>query len=68
MINGGKTIAQHGNERLVLGYHKPPEDALSDTSAKAALDNFDALLRAGGASTEVADIEFARWRKVLWYD
>lgn len=62
-------MVQHGNERLVLGYHFP--DVATEAYKKQAQDVLDtlcSLLIAGGATAEpVADIELARWRKVLWH-
>ena len=66
-VDEGRTITQHGNERLVLGYHKPTvvfDDWESE--AEAALARLCKLLEMGGASSEAADIDVARWRKVLW--
>ena len=67
LVEGGKKIIQHGNERLVLGFHKPRDSvAFSEIKAQASVDAFCALLHAGGATAEADDIDFARWRKVLW--
>ncbi|OBZ69049.1 hypothetical protein A0H81_11213 [Grifola frondosa] len=64
-VDGGRKVTQFGNERLVIGAHHPPSS--SPAPARAALDNFCALLRAGGAAPEATDdIDAARWRKVLW--
>lgn len=67
-VNGGRTVTQRGNERLVLGYHKPasPDASFSEIHSRAALTRFCELLKKGGASPEPADIDTARWRKVLW--
>ncbi|KAI0081620.1 2-dehydropantoate 2-reductase [Panus rudis PR-1116 ss-1] len=73
-IDGGRTITQFGNERLVLGYHRPPTstDATPSTTfskdiAREKLDTFSDILKASGANVEpVADMDAARWRKVLW--
>lgn len=71
LVNGGKTVVQHGNERLVLGYHKPKtqtnDGGFSDSEAQAKLDSISDLFRQGGAHVDQADIDVARWRKVLWY-
>ncbi|KAF7795348.1 hypothetical protein EIP86_006505 [Pleurotus ostreatoroseus] len=67
LINSGRTVAQHGNERLVLGYHKPATMGdFSESEAQAKLDSITNLLRQGGAHVEQASIDVARWRKVLW--
>ena len=60
---------QHGNERLVLGYHRPTSasPALSEDVAKKSLGELVELFRAGGSVVEAApDADVARWRKVLW--
>lgn len=37
-VDGGRTITQRGNERLVLGYHKSPNAAnFSQTTSQASL-------------------------------
>lgn len=67
-VDDGKTVTQHGNERLVIGYHKPPiPSAFSETASKFALNHFSDLLVAAGGNVEVSEIDVARWRKVLWY-
>lgn len=67
MLNGGTTVSQHGNERLVLGYHHPRAAiSFSQAQAQSALDTLTLLLRTGGVTVEQADIDVARWRKVLW--
>ncbi|TBU23735.1 ketopantoate reductase PanE/ApbA C terminal-domain-containing protein [Dichomitus squalens] len=67
---GGRRIVQHGNERLVLGYHRPTSHTavhFSEETAKRSLDELVALLRTGGSVVEAApDADVARWRKVLW--
>ena len=68
-VDGGRKIVQHGNERLVLGYHRPasPAAGFSEDAAKNALGELVALLRAGGSVVDAApDADVARWRKVLW--
>jgi 2-dehydropantoate 2-reductase len=67
-VDEGKKIVQHGNERLVLGYHVPNlSNDFSEKRAQEGLDAFCRLLQAGGVTAEhVSDIEAARWRKVLW--
>ena len=68
-IDGGRKIVQHGNERLVLGYHRPTSasPALSEDVAKTSLGELVELFRAGGSVVEAApDADVARWRKVLW--
>ncbi|KAI0693225.1 ketopantoate reductase PanE/ApbA C terminal-domain-containing protein [Cytidiella melzeri] len=66
-VDGGRTVAQHGTERLVIGYHRPASSTLfSEAASQVALDEFCDLLRSGGASVEPSDIDVARWRKVLW--
>ncbi len=66
-IDNGKTVTQYGNERLVIGYHKPPAPvAFSEAASKAALDHFHDLLAAAGGNVEASEIDVARWRKVLW--
>ncbi|KAI0338877.1 2-dehydropantoate 2-reductase [Trametopsis cervina] len=63
----GRTVAQHGNERLVLGYHTPISTTnFSEAASRAALTRFCDLLALGGVSPESTDIDIARWRKVLW--
>lgn len=67
VTDGGKTITQHGNERLVLGYHSPPDaENFSEDTSKAALDCLCESLKLGKVSAEPAEIDVARWRKVLW--
>lgn len=73
MIDGGKKVTQHGNEKLVLGYHRPQAShtkyatRFSKDTAIKQLDAFCDLLRAGSTNPEAAgDIDIARWRKVLW--
>lgn len=73
MLDGGKKVTQHGNEKLVLGYHRPQAahtkyaTRFSETDAKKQLDTFHDLLKAGGTNPEATDnIDIARWRKVLW--
>lgn len=67
VLEGGRTISQHGNERLVLGYHKSSNNAhFSENVAQASLDCLWQMLQAGGVSAERAEIDVARWRKVLW--
>lgn len=67
-VDDGKTITQHGNERLVIGYHKPPApSALAQSTSKAALNNLFDILRIAGTGVEISEIDVARWRKVLWY-
>ena len=73
MVDGGRKVVQHGNEKLVLGYHRPQashstyERTFKEVDAKMQLDTFCSLLRAGGTNPEaVDDIDIARWRKVLW--
>ncbi|KAI0795263.1 ketopantoate reductase PanE/ApbA C terminal-domain-containing protein [Irpex lacteus] len=66
-VDDGKTVTQHGNERLVIGYHKPPVPvAFSEAASKSALNHFSDLLVAAGGNVEVSEINVARWRKVLW--
>ena len=68
-VDGGRKIVQHGNERLVLGYHRTVSSLVgfSEDAAKKALGELVALLRAGGSVVEAApDTDVARWRKVLW--
>ena len=68
-VDGGRKVVQHGNERLVLGYHRPVSSLVgfSEDAAKKALGELVALLRAGGSVVEAApDADVARWRKVLW--
>ncbi|EKM51612.1 uncharacterized protein PHACADRAFT_150148 [Phanerochaete carnosa HHB-10118-sp] len=68
VVDGGKRVVQHGNERLVLGYHKPPQGYTStDNRGPDALNKLCSLLQFAGASAQVAsDVDAARWRKVLW--
>ncbi|KAI0647854.1 ketopantoate reductase PanE/ApbA C terminal-domain-containing protein [Trametes meyenii] len=69
LVDGGKRIVQHGNERLVLGYHQPPEGTSADFSSTAqrSLEILCRLLRTAGGNVEsVPDVDVARWRKVLW--
>ena len=67
-VDGGRTVTQHGNERLVLGYHRSPNASeCSESASRASLDQLCMLLRAGGSAVELAEIDVARWRKVLWY-
>ncbi|KAI0373651.1 hypothetical protein BV20DRAFT_962206 [Pilatotrama ljubarskyi] len=68
-MDAGKKIAQHGNERLVLGYHLAPDrrTELCESAAKQSLDRLCELLRMAGGNVEAAtDVDIARWRKVLW--
>ena len=71
MVDGGRAVRQHGNERLVLGYHTPRgsdvKAQFDESKAQAALNALCTLLRTGGANIESANIDAARWRKVLWY-
>ncbi len=69
-IDGGRKVTQHGNERLVLGYHKAksPFRAAYEPIEEAEVRSLDSLCRmleSGGASAEPAHIDVARWRKVL---
>ncbi len=71
VVDEGRKIVQHGNERLVLGYHHPtpPSEsmAFSEDVAKKSLGELVELFRAGGSVVEAApDADVARWRKVLW--
>lgn len=69
-LDGGRKIAQHGSERLVLGYHRPPGDSLNhdEQTGRRSLDALCDLFRAAGGNVEAApDVDIARWRKVLWY-
>lgn len=68
-VDGGKRIVQHGNERLVIGYHRAsPSVGFDETRSQASLDTFVQLLKSGGINVESApDIDVARWHKVLWY-
>ena len=71
VLDGGRKVAQHGNERLVLGYHRPPSGTnpawFSEESSQQSLDELCALFRTGGSNVEAAlDMDVARWRKVLW--
>ena len=70
VINNGRTISQHGSERLVLGYHRPKleeNDRFSSNIAQEALDSLCNMLHLGGVTPEPAEnIDAARWRKVLW--
>lgn len=66
-VDDGRRVVQHGNESLVLGFHRRAgiDLSLGETGLKTVCE----LLDAGGASIEsVPDIDVARWRKVLWYD
>jgi len=71
-MDGGRKVTQYGNERLVLGYHRPGAAlktaiSFSDSRARQVLDDYCELLRSGGANIEAAeDADIARWRKVLW--
>lgn len=67
-VDEGRRVVQHGNERLVLGYHRPAcGHAPTDSRGPDALNKLCELLRAAGASAEAADdVDAARWRKVLW--
>lgn len=69
-VDAGRRIVQHGNERLVMGYHRP--DTVTgeafEKQAQQALDTFcDLLISAGATAERAPDVELARWRKVLWY-
>ncbi|KAI9068717.1 2-dehydropantoate 2-reductase [Trametes sanguinea] len=67
-VDGGRKIIQHGNERLVLGYHQP-SGGLKDggEDSKRSLEILCSLLHAAGGNVEAApDVDIARWRKVLW--
>ncbi|KAI0667728.1 ketopantoate reductase PanE/ApbA C terminal-domain-containing protein [Trametes maxima] len=69
LVDDGRRVIQHGNERLVLGYHQPPKAASADFSntAQRSLDTLCDLLRTAGGNVESApDVDIARWRKVLW--
>ena len=69
LVDGGKKIVQHGNERLVLGYHRAPKGStgFDEETSKRSLDNLCDLFRAAGGNVEAApDVDIARWRKVLW--
>lgn len=72
-VDGGKKVAQHGNEKLILGYHQPGAAAgasqgVSEHDAKGSLDTLVSMFRAAGSDAEAApDADVARWRKVLWY-
>lgn len=67
-VDQGKRVTQHGNERLVLGFHKTPH-APTNNEGQSALNKFCALLQSAGASAEAAeDVDAARWRKVLWLE
>lgn len=67
-VDDGKTITQHGNERLVIGYHKPPApSSLAESASKAALDHLFDIWKTAGTGVEISEIDVARWRKVLWY-
>ncbi|KAI0822072.1 ketopantoate reductase PanE/ApbA C terminal-domain-containing protein [Trametes gibbosa] len=71
-IEGGRRIVQSGNrERLVLGYHSAPLDSINakvdEQAGKQSLKDLCGLFRAAGGNVEAAaDIDVARWRKVLW--
>ncbi|CDO69898.1 hypothetical protein BN946_scf184884.g57 [Trametes cinnabarina] len=69
-VDGGRKIVQHGNERLVLGYHRLPESptgSAQDDLSKQSLERLCSLLHAAGGNVEPApDVDIARWRKVLW--
>ena len=71
-MDDGRRVTQFGNERLVLGYHRPGADlqsaaSFTDALGRSVLEGFCELLRAGGANVEAAeDADIARWRKVLW--
>ncbi|RDX53518.1 hypothetical protein OH76DRAFT_1399440 [Lentinus brumalis] len=70
-VDGGKKITQHGNETLVLGYHRPASgpsaSVVPEQIAKDSLDTLIDMLRAAGSNAEAApDADIARWRKVLW--
>ncbi|KAH9851721.1 ketopantoate reductase PanE/ApbA C terminal-domain-containing protein [Lenzites betulinus] len=71
-LEKGRRIVQRGNEeRLVLGYHSPLvafANAKIDMQAeKQSLESLCSILRAAGGNVEAAaDIDVARWRKVLW--
>lgn len=71
--DGGKRIVQHGNEKLVLGYHRPRAGSTTQTAnfpeqtAKDSLNTLVSLFRTAGSAVEAApDTDIARWRKVLW--
>ncbi|KAI8978698.1 ketopantoate reductase PanE/ApbA C terminal-domain-containing protein [Trametes punicea] len=70
-VNGGRKIVQHGNERLVLGYHRPlnGDDSNADAEevSRPSLERLCDLFRAAGGNVEATpDVDIARWRKVLW--
>ncbi|KAI0769074.1 ketopantoate reductase PanE/ApbA C terminal-domain-containing protein [Trametes elegans] len=64
-LDGGRKVVQHGNERLVLGYHRVP--GADEQPAQRSLHQLCSLFHAVGGQAEAApDIDIARWRKVLW--
>ncbi|KAH9924313.1 ketopantoate reductase PanE/ApbA C terminal-domain-containing protein [Epithele typhae] len=70
-VDGGRKITQHGNERLVLGFHRPTSNTgqvwFSEDTSREALDELCTLFQTGGSAVEAApDTDVARWRKVLW--
>ncbi|KDQ64189.1 hypothetical protein JAAARDRAFT_218818 [Jaapia argillacea MUCL 33604] len=70
-VDGGKTVVQTGQERLTLGYHRPPKtltNQFDEGAAKESLSVLVDLLQLGGASPEPTDdIDAARWRKILCF-
>ncbi|KAL7279797.1 hypothetical protein ACG7TL_006204 [Trametes sanguinea] len=68
-VDSGRKIVQHGNERLVLGYHQPPGGFkdMAEELSKRSLETLCSLLRSAEGNVEAAsDVDVARWRKVLW--
>ena len=72
MLDGGRRVVQHGSERLVLGFHRPPPEQaspmwFSEETSRSSLAELSALFQEAGAHVEIAaDMDVARWRKVLW--